>query len=145
MFAYSENESEIKNVYFCCTKLFHHYVKNRLGDVESIHLGIKPCACDCAGSYDVVLALHPWCTEVCGEFNWPYSVDAVHARCLQVELLFSLLTKPLIHPETGGQVSAGTGHWALRLPLLLLVGVGVVGEVGEKEEKHVSQTAKDSC
>ena len=32
---------------------------------------------------------------------------AASACRIHFRLLFSLLTKPLIHPETGGQVSAG--------------------------------------
>lgn len=115
---------------------------SRPADAERKHLGMKRCACDCAGSYGLVLGLHPWRAEVCGRFNWPHSAAAARARCVQVELLFSLLTKPLIHPETGGQVSAGAEYWALvLLPLPLLVVVVVAGGGGWKGRKNTSLSA----
>lgn len=57
-------------------------------------------------------SVHPSHREACGRFNWPHSTLPPLGLCrIHFKLLFSLLTKPLIHPETGGQVSAGARGW----------------------------------
>lgn len=47
--------------------------------------------------------------EACGIQLTALNFAAAWACRVHFKLLFSLLTKPLIHPETGGQVSGGAG------------------------------------
>lgn len=55
---------------------------------------------------------------------------AASACRIHFRLLFSLLTKPLIHPETGGQVSAGAAE---------------EGEKERKKKKVAGETYRKVC
>ena len=58
---------------------------------------------------------------------------AASACRIHFRLLFSLLTKPLIHPETGGQVSAGAAE------------EGEKGKEKKKKKKVAGETYRQVC
>lgn len=77
---------------------------------------------------EVTAGMHPKHGEACRRFNWPHStLPPFELAAYTSNFLFPLLTKPLIHPETGGQVSAKAEK-----------------KMGDSSQEHLCKTAKVS-
>lgn len=74
---------------------------------------------------EVTAGMHPKHGEACRSTALNFA--AVWACSIHFKFLFPLLTKPLIHPETGGQVSAKAEK-----------------KMGDSSQEHLCKTAKVS-